>query len=77
MHCRARIDAEISARLQEVALAAHQLLGLRDVSRMDAIVDHEGRIRHAHRTGRAATGFHVKQPRRRTVCPLTPRAAGA
>ena len=30
--------------LQETALAAHRLLGLRDVSRMDAVVDADGRV---------------------------------
>ena len=30
--------------LEEAALAAHQLLGLRDVSRTDAIVDAAGRV---------------------------------
>ena len=30
--------------LQETALAAHRLLGLRDVSRTDAVVDADGRV---------------------------------
>ena len=30
--------------LRETALAAHRLLGLRDVSRMDAVVDADGRV---------------------------------
>jgi len=40
----ARLDAAVLKALQEAALAAHQLLGLRDVSRTDAIVDAAGRV---------------------------------
>ena len=43
-HCPARIDAATAAALADVALAAHQLLGLRDVSRTDAVVDAAGRV---------------------------------
>jgi D-alanine-D-alanine ligase len=43
-HCPARLDADVLAALEETALAAHQLLGLRDVSRLDAVVDAEGRV---------------------------------
>jgi D-alanine-D-alanine ligase len=43
-HCPARLDATVLDRLAETALAAHQLLGLRDVSRTDAVVDAEGRV---------------------------------
>jgi D-alanine-D-alanine ligase len=43
-HCPARLGADVVARLEETALAAHRLLGLRDVSRMDAVVDDEGRV---------------------------------
>jgi D-alanine-D-alanine ligase len=43
-HCPARLDASVLARLEETALAAHRLLGLRDVSRTDAVVDHDGRV---------------------------------
>lgn len=43
-HCPARIDADVAARLADTALAAHRLLGLRDVSRTDAVVDEAGRI---------------------------------
>ena len=32
------------AALEETALAAHRLLGLRDVSRLDAVVDADGRV---------------------------------
>jgi D-alanine-D-alanine ligase len=42
-HCPARLDDSALAALEETALAAHRLLGLRDVSRMDAVVDAEGR----------------------------------
>jgi len=43
-HCPARLDATGLAALEETALAAHRLLGLRDVSRMDAVVDADGRV---------------------------------
>lgn len=43
-HCPARLDRTTLARLEETALAAHRLLGLRDVSRMDAVVDPDGRV---------------------------------
>lgn len=43
-HCPARLDPAILTALEETALAAHRLLGLRDVSRMDAVVDDEGRV---------------------------------
>src|SRR5919201_6001431 len=43
-HCPARLDASLLAALEEMALAAHRLLGLRDVSRTDAVVDAEGRV---------------------------------
>jgi D-alanine-D-alanine ligase len=43
-HCPARLDEATLARLEETALAAHQLLGLRDVSRTDAVVDLDGHI---------------------------------
>jgi D-alanine-D-alanine ligase len=43
-HCPARLDEATLARLEETALAAHQLLGLRDVSRTDAVVDVDGHI---------------------------------
>lgn len=43
-HCPARLDDATTARLTEAALAAHRLLGLRDVSRTDAVVDREGRV---------------------------------
>lgn len=43
-HCPARLDDASLARLEETALTAHRLLGLRDVSRTDAVVDSDGRI---------------------------------
>ncbi len=43
-HCPARLDDGALSTLQETALAAHRLLGLRDVSRMDAVVDTDGRV---------------------------------
>jgi D-alanine-D-alanine ligase len=43
-HCPSRLDDDVQARLRETALAAHRLLGLRDVSRMDAVVDSDGRV---------------------------------
>ncbi|WP_214404769.1 D-alanine--D-alanine ligase family protein [Pseudonocardia lacus] len=43
-HCPARLDTATLAALEETALAAHHLLGLRDVSRLDAVVDTEGRV---------------------------------
>lgn len=43
-HCPGRLDDTVQAALQDAALAAHRLLGLRDVSRMDAVVDQDGRV---------------------------------
>ena len=43
-HCPARVDATTAATLADAALTAHQLLGLRDVSRTDAVVDETGRV---------------------------------
>ncbi len=39
----AKIDEDLSARLQMLALSMHRLLGLRDYSRTDFIVSREGR----------------------------------
>lgn len=39
----AKIDSDLSARLQMLALSTHRLLGLRDYSRTDFIVSKEGR----------------------------------
>lgn len=43
-HCPARLPEFTLAALQETALRAHELLGLRDVSRMDAIVTDDGLV---------------------------------
>lgn len=43
-HSPARLDAATLARLEQAALDAHRLLGLRDVSRTDAVVDADGRV---------------------------------
>lgn len=43
-HCPARLAPEVLARVEDAALAAHRLLGLRDLSRMDAIVDRDGAV---------------------------------
>jgi D-alanine-D-alanine ligase len=43
-HCPARLPEDVLDRLRETALQAHALLGLRDLSRMDAVVDEEGRV---------------------------------
>jgi D-alanine-D-alanine ligase len=39
----ARIDEDLAARLQMLALSVHRLIGLRDYSRTDFIVSTEGR----------------------------------
>jgi len=41
-HVPARLDPAIGDRVAEVALAAHRALGLRDLSRVDLIVDRAG-----------------------------------
>ena len=43
-HCPARLGPDVRIRLEKTALAAHQLLGLGDVSRTDAVVDPDGRV---------------------------------
>jgi D-alanine-D-alanine ligase len=43
-HCPARLDDATAARVADLALAAHRLLGLRDISRTDAIVDAVGQV---------------------------------
>lgn len=42
--CPARVDDSVAARVQEVALRAHGLLGLRHLSRTDVIVDAAGTV---------------------------------
>jgi D-alanine-D-alanine ligase len=41
-HTPARLAPEVSARVAETALAAHKALGLRDLSRVDLVVDGDG-----------------------------------
>ncbi len=43
-HCPARLGSEVAGRVAEAAVAAHRALGLRDLSRTDAIVDADGRV---------------------------------
>jgi D-alanine-D-alanine ligase len=43
-HCPARLDAAVLTALEETALTAHRLLGLRDISRLDAVLDEEGHV---------------------------------
>lgn len=43
-HTPARLDAKTSAAVADLAVSAHKLLGLRDVSRTDAIVDPNGAV---------------------------------
>ncbi|GAA3936348.1 D-alanine--D-alanine ligase [Amorphoplanes auranticolor] len=42
-HAPARLSASVAAEVAETALAAHEALGLRDLSRVDLIVDSAGR----------------------------------
>jgi D-alanine-D-alanine ligase len=43
-HAPARLDPATAAAVGELAVTAHRLLGLRDVSRTDAIVDADGGV---------------------------------
>lgn len=43
-HTPARLDASVARRLADVAVATHETLGLRDLSRVDAIVAPDGRV---------------------------------
>lgn len=43
-HTPARLDDRAAAAVADLAVAAHRLLGLRDVSRTDAIVDRDGTV---------------------------------
>jgi len=43
-HTPARLDAQSAAAVADLAVAAHRLLGLRDVSRTDAIVAPDGTV---------------------------------
>jgi len=42
-HAPARLGAEVAAAVADIAVAAHVALGLRDLSRVDLIVDADGR----------------------------------
>ncbi|MFC0532904.1 D-alanine--D-alanine ligase family protein [Phytohabitans kaempferiae] len=42
-HAPARLDPEVAAAVAKTAIAAHNALGLRDLSRVDLIVDSDGR----------------------------------
>lgn len=43
-HCPARLPADVAERVAGAAVAAHRALGLRDLSRTDAVVDADGRV---------------------------------
>jgi D-alanine-D-alanine ligase len=43
-HAPARLDSSTAATVGQLAVTAHRLLGLRDVSRTDAIVDPDGEV---------------------------------
>lgn len=43
-HAPARVPDDVAEELTKVALRVHEVLGLRDLSRVDAIVDDEGRV---------------------------------
>lgn len=43
-HTPARLPDDVAAAAADLAVAAHRVLGLRDVSRTDAVVDAEGRV---------------------------------
>jgi D-alanine-D-alanine ligase len=43
-HTPARLDVDVAAAVAELAVSAHRLLGLRDVSRTDAIVAADGTV---------------------------------
>jgi D-alanine-D-alanine ligase len=43
-HCPARLGPDVLEALEAAALAAHRLLGLRDLSRTDAVVDAAGQV---------------------------------
>lgn len=43
-HSPARLPADAAARVADLALSAHRLLGLRDISRTDAVVDAAGDV---------------------------------
>jgi D-alanine-D-alanine ligase len=43
-HAPARLGSAVAAAVAELAVAAHRLLGLRDLSRTDAIVEADGTV---------------------------------
>lgn len=43
-HVPARIDDSVSKRVAELAISAHEILGLRDLSRVDMMVSEEGDV---------------------------------
>ncbi|MGW5051247.1 D-alanine--D-alanine ligase family protein [Actinokineospora sp. NPDC004072] len=43
-HAPARLPATTAAKVADLALSAHRLLGLRDISRTDAVIDHHGQV---------------------------------
>jgi D-alanine-D-alanine ligase len=43
-HCPARLPEAVADRVAGAAVAAHRALGLRDLSRTDAVVDADGRV---------------------------------
>jgi D-alanine-D-alanine ligase len=43
-HCPARLDPAVQRAAEQVALDAHRLLGLRDLSRTDAIISEDGTV---------------------------------
>ncbi|MBM7771030.1 D-alanine-D-alanine ligase [Actinokineospora baliensis] len=43
-HAPARLDDDVAAAVAELAVSAHRLLGLRDVSRTDAVVSASGEV---------------------------------
>ncbi|WP_436493002.1 D-alanine--D-alanine ligase family protein [Actinokineospora sp. HUAS TT18] len=43
-HTPARLDPKATAAVAELAVTAHKLLGLRDISRTDAVVDADGQV---------------------------------
>jgi D-alanine-D-alanine ligase len=68
-HAPARLSPEIAARVAEAALAAHKALGLRDLSRVDLIVDADG--------GPHVLGINVSPGMTETsLLPLAVQAAG-
>jgi D-alanine-D-alanine ligase len=68
-HAPARLEPEVAARVSETALAAHKALGLRDLSRVDLIVDPDG---HPH-----VLGINVSPGMTETsLLPLAVQAAG-